>query len=291
MAKSNYEMTHDEAIELMFDEYKKANKKKYTDLFLSNLSRGKVSFGLQTLSAMKNFHRHFFSRLNSIYIDDLQKRDKLVSEDHKKPLLERSYITISEMTAEQKEKEFENYQSYCHICSSSLHEKLPFDLGSYEMIMPAKRIYTMLEVLKETNKSVLDSPVTESDFSVIIETMQEIIKADSTDGIRHIYKKLKKSLFYKTWKSLAKSGDWTEINNHEMQLQYLLEVLGWLGVIHTSKHKGAFYEFHPYADDPRSSHHSDWDYPVDFWRGKDGIGWDAFDYWFSEYPQLQSIKR
>ena len=34
---------------------------------------------------------------------------------------------------------------------------------------------------------------------------------------------------------------------------------------------------------------SDWNYPVDFWRGKNGIDKIAFQYWFGEYDELEKI--
>ena len=36
-------------------------------------------------------------------------------------------------------------------------------------------------------------------------------------------------------------------------------------------------------------HSSDWLYPVDWWKGRDGINQDALKFWFGEYEDLQSL--
>lgn len=63
--------------------------------------------------------------------------------------------------------------------------------------------------------------------------------------------------------------------------------MGYLSILHTEKYRGSFYEFNEGCT-PRSSRSSDWNYPVDFWRGKNGIDKIAFQYWFGEYDELEN---
>ncbi|GMX65755.1 hypothetical protein Elgi_50260 [Paenibacillus elgii] len=37
---------------------------------------------------------------------------------------------------------------------------------------------------------------------------------------------------------------------------------------------------------PRFRHSSDWLYPVDWWKGEDGINKEALQFWCGEYPEL-----
>ena len=53
-----------------------------------------------------------------------------------------------------------------------------------------------------------------------------------------------------------------------------------------NEHKGFLKKYTNLASAPRKTHSSDWNYPVDFWLGKDGINKDAFKFWFGEYKEL-----
>ncbi len=60
---SKLKITHDELIEKIFDEYQKAKKSHYVDLFLSSLSSNNLHFrsGLPVYAIMQTFPRHKFT--------------------------------------------------------------------------------------------------------------------------------------------------------------------------------------------------------------------------------------
>ena len=80
----------------------------------------------------------------------------------------------------------------------------------------------------------------------------------------------------------------TAENALDYKLQAILETLGVCGILHTEKHTEPFYKYINLAVAPRSSHNSDWQYPVDFWKGKNGIDWIAFHHWFGEYEEIKN---
>jgi hypothetical protein len=73
------------------------------------------------------------------------------------------------------------------------------------------------------------------------------------------------------------------------QVRSLLDLLGHAGILQTEKHKGYYYKYTSNCSCPRSSRSSDWSYPVDFWRGSDGVCKDAFLHWFGEYEELAEL--
>jgi hypothetical protein len=66
----------------------------------------------------------------------------------------------------------------------------------------------------------------------------------------------------------------------------LLETLGFCGILETQEHGGLIDKFVRLAVAPKKRHSSDWEYPVDFWTGRDGINKAAVAYWFQCYPEL-----
>jgi hypothetical protein len=73
------------------------------------------------------------------------------------------------------------------------------------------------------------------------------------------------------------------------QARHFLELLGHAGILQTEKHKGFIYEYTSLGYAPHSSRSSYWSYPVDFWRGSDGVCKDAFLHWFGEYEELAEL--
>lgn len=68
--------------------------------------------------------------------------------------------------------------------------------------------------------------------------------------------------------------------------QVLLETLGYCGILETAQHGQMLDRFVRLAVAPRKTHSSDWQYPVDFWTGADGLNRDALSFWFGCYPEL-----
>jgi hypothetical protein len=68
--------------------------------------------------------------------------------------------------------------------------------------------------------------------------------------------------------------------------QLLLETLGYCGILETAQHGRMVDRFVRLAVAPKKAHSSDWQYPVDFWTGADGLNRDALSFWFGGYPEL-----
>ncbi len=92
-----------------------------------------------------------------------------------------------------------------------------------------------------------------------------------------------------------RDGAWGKIGNirgfksNTEQRQALLETLGYCSILETKEHKGLLEHYTNCASTPRKTHSSDWNYPVDFWSGKDGINKQAFRFWFEEYKELEQF--
>jgi hypothetical protein len=69
------------------------------------------------------------------------------------------------------------------------------------------------------------------------------------------------------------------------EARYLLDTLGYAGILQTSEHQGFIYTYTGHLA-PAKSASSDWSYPVDFWTGAQGINLDALKYWFEAYPEI-----
>lgn len=279
-------MTHDEAIKKLLIEYNKSNKSALTTLFLSKLCDGEIHFGIQVYAAMSSFYCHPFSRVDILDKRDVLKNDRLTGKEYSKPILERRYVAFEDMDEAKKDEILRNGKTTpCSICST-------FFCGSMEESppLPAHNIYEMLQCLEKENALANSSEYVHEISMETITLFRDIFHLLQTlgeeQGIRDAYKQLQKLPFFKKWKQAEGLGYICA----QTALQTLLEVFGWLGILHTKEFKGAFYEFYNYGNPPQSSRSSDWDYPVDFWRGKNGLDWEAFEFWFGEYHQLQCVR-
>lgn len=272
-------MTHDEAIQQLLAEYKIAGKEELTNLFIDGISRGEIHFGIKVYSAMKHFYEHSFSQIIISDTGDCLKNDSLLANEFKKPLFDRRYTSFHNMDKHKQQEIMSNgISSPCHICSSSFSYPIEAEFGK-------NNIYSMLQCLRADNQSdtIDKSSIAVESLEILYSILSTLLQAKDDDNIRTIFKKLKKQEFFKSWK---KSLDMVTA---EEWLQDILEILGWLGILHTEKHKGAFYEYYNYGNPQLSTHNSDWDYPVDFWRGKDGLDKEALMFWFEGYPKINEI--
>lgn len=62
------------------------------------------------------------------------------------------------------------------------------------------------------------------------------------------------------------------------QRRTLLQILGYAGILQPAKHPGYFDSYTPANE--RDDGSSDWTYPVTWWRGSDGVNWNAVKFWF-----------
>lgn len=283
-------MTHNEAIELLVKEADSSDKKPLTELFLQTLVNGRIHFGLQVLSKMKTFHVHSYSRLNISKTGDDFKDERLIIKECKKPILEWDVIAFEDMPKKQQAEINQTKIEHCILCSCEFErnpEEYPYD--PLDGILD-DNIYEMLQCLWQENKESQNFPYNKElqneGLYILKEVFETIVSVRESDGIRDVFKLLKKKEFFKRWKREEKRID---VDFYaELALQHLLEIMGYLGILHTEKYKGAFYEYNGGCP-PKSSSRSDWIYPVDFWRGKNGIDKVALQYWFGEYKQLDKF--
>ena len=63
----------------------------------------------------------------------------------------------------------------------------------------------------------------------------------------------------------------------------LLETLGYCGVLCSLEHTSPYSHYVRLNNAPRTRHSSDWNYPADFWKGRDGVNIEALNFWFGDY--------
>lgn len=166
--------------------------------------------------------------------------------------------------------------AYCNICA--LHESQFVDLsflnacrwnGSIIHRRPDMLAFYLHQHKKEA--SVIPD---DRDINVLIKLLKSIFESGLDEKPTTLMKRLRK------------------INSTKMkidEIKYFLDTLGYCGILDTPEQRGFIYQFVNYLN-PRKSRSSDWGYPVDFWTGKNGINFDALDYWFGSYFDLDRIK-
>ena len=180
----------------------------------------------------------------------------------------------------------------CDICSAYRQREKEKDYDDFYFVggVSADIIYDRLYVLRRINRLEHSPSVTEHDFNIFREIIACLKSAEPEAKIGDIQKQLKKASFFKPLVNQMKvDGIGIEAGvtlSASEKIRFILDTLGVCGVLHTKKHKGPFYEYTNLAVAPRSSRSSDWAYPVDFWRGSDGIDWEAFGYWFGDYEKF-----
>jgi hypothetical protein len=265
-------LTHDEAIKKLFLEYRNADKKRYTDFFLSELSDSKFNSGLYVYASMKTFPKHSFTtNPDNVSLDIYSKWNDEEKMDHHRT-------------------------EPCCVCSAyrqDISENVYEDKYYFIAGIPVDVIYEKLYVMQRINRSKKILNITEYDFTIFKEILSYLKNAEPETSIRDIHKQIKKSLLYKSLINRMKiDGIGIEegvSNAASNKIQAIIETLGICGILQTVKHKAPFYEYINLSVAPRTSRSSYWAYPVDFWKGKDGINKEAFDYWFGDYIELTKM--
>jgi hypothetical protein len=233
----NIKQTHDETIDIAFQELEKCDKKQITNLFLSSLSTHNLNWriGLPTFAIMQTFPKHKFTRY--------------------------------------KNKDFS--QTHCEICGSVNTETVDFNFINQirfsEGGIIGDEIYDFAFLLLQHNKLPNVKPNSE-DFRIFNEMMNLIVQSPDEEKPNSLQKKLKTVKGFKS---------------NEEERRRLLETLGFCSILETEQHKGFLSNFTNLGLAPRNGRSSDWKYPVDWWKGKDGINIKAFNFWFSDYNELK----
>ncbi|WP_378175762.1 hypothetical protein [Aquimarina sp. SS2-1] len=168
--------------------------------------------------------------------------------------------------------------SPCKICSN--YQQIESDIElieeSFEDVggLTGFQLLDYSFYLNKTNGLETATP-TKEDYRIFSEILEILINADSEETVKKtVQKQISKIKGFKS--------------NTE-QRQALLETLGYYSILETDEHKGLLNQYINLATAPSKTHSSDWNYPVDFWLGKDGINKEALKFWFGEYPQLQKF--
>ena len=265
----NY-ITHNEAVALVFKEYEKADKRRYTDLFLSSLNLREKNNFLVSLAYMKTFPKHEIQTLTE------------------------------EIISSHGEGNREHMTKYygCDTCALPSNTVYPIrKINGYLKCFLIPNPCQILLVLQEVNDlKDVPKPIKE-DFEIFIQIITMLKSTNKKIG--EFAKEFKQTDIFKNWVSLEKDYKKKMADNYKYPgtpssyVSYsfagVLDHLGCLGILHTDKHKGAFYEFTNPAKTPRPARICDWQYPVSFWKGSDGIDYTALSYWFSEYEELKVL--
>lgn len=259
---ANKVLTHNEAVEKLLIECKAANKKHFTDLFLSGMSGPITNSGLYFLAENK----HFFSHPH-VY------------------------------TGPEPEMRYRDLAS-CEICSSYRLKKYSEGVFAYELIFevgsPAADIYEQLRVISICNRIENVPAIKASDFAVMKEIILYLKNAEPNEKIQSIISKLKDAPFYAALgdsiKTYNRSGKCMVKDTVRLRVGRFMDVLGRCGILHAEEHKGPFYGYIDRSMEQASIDKTGWRDPVGYWRDKDGIDWEAFDYWFGEYEELKDVR-
>ncbi|MEC0090827.1 hypothetical protein [Paenibacillus macquariensis] len=174
-------------------------------------------------------------------------------------------------------------ESPCGICSTAYGYPKELDEKEIEMLtmclnaggLIGHRLSDYYYYLHHfnTNKEMENIQVNEQDILIFSEIIDIILKADENETLK---KEVQKNI-----------GKIKGFKAKTEERQVLLETLGYCSILETPKYKGLLKEYINLAVAPRKTHSSDWNYPVDFWLGKDGINKEAFKFWFGNYKQLE----
>lgn len=173
--------------------------------------------------------------------------------------------------------EFEpNQASYCNVCSAMQADdqldltglnQMRFFSGSLAVL---KTPYEISFFLEQQSRLTVVQP-NEKDLSIFNAILKIIVNAEPGEKLASIIKKIRAI---------------DEFRITSEQCRYLLETLGFCGIMETKEHKGYLTRFTNPGLAPSKSHSSDWAYPVDFWIGGDGINHEALNFWFGEYKDI-----
>ncbi|MFD1602893.1 hypothetical protein ACFSJW_24695 [Flavobacterium artemisiae] len=174
-------------------------------------------------------------------------------------------------------------ESPCKVCSTAYGYPKTLDEKALEILYMCineggllghrlSNYYNYLYAFNN-NEDVKNVKVNNDDIRIFSEILDIIVSTEEDDTLKR-----------NTLKSIGKIKG---LKTTSEQRQVLLETLGYCSILETDKYKGLLEEYTNLAVAPKKTHSSDWNYPVDFWLGKDGINKKAFKYWFGDYKELE----
>lgn len=124
--------------------------------------------------------------------------------------------------------------------------------------------------LEQLAKLQIPTPL-EEDFYIFNKLVETILLSDTKDRASQLEKNIS---------GIFKS------NKEERQV--LLEILGVSGILENSNYKGFFDSYIPKSQQITRGI-SEWEYPINWWKGIDGINKKAFDFYFGDYAEVNPI--
>lgn len=172
---------------------------------------------------------------------------------------------------------FQGNGRYCENCSDLYKDAVDlsfingtrFEVGG----IISGTIYDFHFMLSQHNK-LPDQKPNERDFALFRSILHTLENAATNDGPSKLEKEIKKIDGFTSTKESRKA---------------LLETLGFCSILETDEHRGFLHRFTNLGLAPRFRHSSDWLYPVDWWKGKEGINREALHFWFGDYGELSDF--
>jgi hypothetical protein len=173
-------------------------------------------------------------------------------------------------------------ESPCQICSSAYGYPLELDLKSIEILetsirtggLIGHRLVSYYYYLAQKTINTV-SQVNNEDIRIFKEILNIILRANEKDTLKQEVQK--------------KIGQIKGFKSNVEQRRILLETLGYCGILETSEHKGLLHYYINLSTAPLKTISSDWNYPADWWTGKDSINPSALKYWFGSFNELEEF--
>lgn len=256
---------------------------------------------MAALAYMRNFPRHQYCLLKDWVTGN---SERSIQQQNELKVLERTVVNFEDFSLDLQSKAVKNcYKGYCYpceICSGYYNIEYPVSEETKKYWLDHGSLHCNIELLlfwmEYTNSLTQIPEPTNDDFEILQSILDCISSAEANEGIRDVQKKIKRQPFYKLWysdirKEKKAANESIEYLSSvvEYKIQLILEMFGLCGILHTETKLAPFFEFDNMPMAARSSNRSNWEPPVDFWRGKNGIDKNAFMYWFGLQPYKFTI--
>lgn len=159
----------------------------------------------------------------------------------------------------------------CNVCGETLKSKaedlsvLNFERLKWGGVRHLSPLYVAFDL--EQFSKIKTSKPNPSDFEIFNQIIEKAKSLDPAARPRDLEKAISKI-----------------VKSNQSEREILIQILGFCGILQTPKYKGFFETFVNYNQrEIRPVNKIDWDYPISWWQGKDGVNEKALNYFF---PQL-----
>ena len=164
---------------------------------------------------------------------------------------------------------------YCTICGVISESKrvedlsvLNFERLKWGGVRHLSPIYIKFD-LDQFSKADTTKP-TKKDFEIFNGVIESVKKLNADARPRDLENSISKIL-----------------KSNKSEREVLIQILGYCGILQSQNHKGFFESFINFNQrEDRSVNKIDWDYPVSWWRGIDGVNESSLNYFFPFYKDF-----